>query len=71
MKKNDIKGTWAILSNAISKSYVKCIQVKSLEIGDDVVSSNQLICNEINTFFSGIDPSLAEKIHCNDLPTVL
>ena len=66
-KKNDIKGTWAILNKAIYKSYVNCTQVKPLEIGVDVVSNTQLICNE---FFSGIGPSFADKIHCNDLLTV-
>ena len=32
-KKNDIKGNWVILNKAISKSYVNCAQIISLEIG--------------------------------------
>ena len=42
-KENDIKGTLAILNKAINKSYVNCTQIKSLEVGDDVVYVTNLI----------------------------
>ena len=62
-KKNNVKGTWAVLDKTVNKSYVNCTQIKSLEIGIVATSNKQLICDEYNICFSEICSSLAVLIH--------
>ena len=61
--KNDIKKTWATISNIMNKKVNKSEYPEFFEIDGNKVYDKKEIANKFNSYFTNIGPKLAHDIH--------